>query len=1642
MVRLYFLLVFLTFSVSNLFGQTANEWIDYSKTYYKVQVAKTGIYKITYNDLASSGFPVSGIDPRDIQLFHRGIEQAIHIEGESDGIFNATDAIRFYGRRNDGESDTPLYRDPAKQPHKNYNIYTDTTAYFLTVGSNGKRMVQQSGDASGLTLPSYHLDEKLSLIIEQYAPGESFNNEIYDSGFDTGEGWGSNAIWSGQSRDFTLQNLVNRFETGPAPILELVLVGRNASRHDVEIQVGSPLRSWKTFSFTRYESVTVRDVISWSDITSDGKLNVQVRSVASGIAHAISVCYLKVIYPQTLNATLNTEKHLTTTPSVASKGVLEISNVPGGAKLFDVTSPDNVSLTNILSTVPFRAVYNNATSTRNLFLSALDLSVGKITPVTFRSITPGAQDYVIISHPKLRKPAATYADPVKAYAAYRASVEGGSFDTLLVNVQQLYDQFNYGEKSPLAIYNFVKHLAKGTPPKYLFLIGKGLENWIASWRDPNAATAPYQDLIPPAGYPGSDLEYSMGIGDTDYEPLIPTGRLSVMYPKQVANYLDKIKEKESGKVNDLWYKRVLHLSGGIEEGEPEYFRSILEGYASVATAPYFGAEVKAIAKMSRDLEVVNIAEEVNKGLSLVTFFGHSSPTTLDFDVGNVTDPVLNYRNKGKYPIMLMNGCEVGAFFMRDTLFSENWVYARDKGAAAFVAHNAFGLVTQLQLYSQIFYNVAFADSSFIHKGIGDIQKETIRQYLGDTEPSIISRSQAQQMMLLGDPAVKLFPVRKPDLEIRESQITAVPFNNDKITAQADSFALKLPIRNYGLATRETFRIEVVRTLSDNSSVTYDSLVQIPDHVDTVFFVIRRGMESAGGSNSFRITLDLDDVISELDETNNVSNYTLVIPSNATRNLYPAPFAVVHDKNLALSFQATNLYSGEREFVVEIDTTMQFSSPFKKSISLSGDVLATTNVTLADLDSITYYWRTRLLNPLQDESDQWEVTSFSFIDTPHKGWAQLEFDQFTNAQFTGLIRDEESKRFEFEKSITSIEVTTYGVDAGQPRESVSVKIKGAEYNLYSMVGGAWGCRDNTINLIAFDKRSTAPYIGIFLKWYEIPWDHRYNCGREPFVINSFTHDEVSKGGNLDIIHYVNNIAEGDSVLMFNIGNAGFNLWPQPAKEKLQELGVSIAQFESIIPGEPVVIFGKKGAEPGSARIFKTEENDPLSGSVSINTSVTGGFTSGSMTTSLIGPAKEWSEMHWRAEADESSDNHTVDVIGVKSDGTEELLFENASAFVDLSSVDSHLYPWLRLKYTTRDEQTLTPSQLDNWIVFFTPEPEGVLIPDRHQEQVVMDEGTLFSEHFRFVNITDEEFTSELQVRSALFNRTRSETKQVLFDVAAPAPFDTTRFAVEFDTRGLGGLNDFSVFVNPRLAPEQDYTNNIAQKSGYLLVVHDRLAPLLDVSFDGKHIVNGDHVSSSPLIKITLWDENTFAFKTDTTDFHMFLTYPCETGNCSAERISLRRSDVSVTPASENQVFTVTFKPSALPVGEYKLLVMGADASGNAADPFKLQFTVSDTRRLDFITPHPNPFTQNLYFGFSVSSAPQPTEATVRIIDISGRTVFLKQFNNSQLTVGRNLFSWDGNDANNNPLKPGIYIYIFTVIHEGKEHRYHGKISINR
>ena len=140
-----------------------NEWIDYSKTYYKFKVmgfgldannmpVRKGIVRIPYASLVAAG--LGSTPAENFQLWRDGEEVAIYVSAIT-GVLGSTDYIEFPGEINNGKLDNELYRDGDFQLSDKWSLQTDTAAYFITVNasSTNKRLAPTNNNVAGNSLP-------------------------------------------------------------------------------------------------------------------------------------------------------------------------------------------------------------------------------------------------------------------------------------------------------------------------------------------------------------------------------------------------------------------------------------------------------------------------------------------------------------------------------------------------------------------------------------------------------------------------------------------------------------------------------------------------------------------------------------------------------------------------------------------------------------------------------------------------------------------------------------------------------------------------------------------------------------------------------------------------------------------------------------------------------------------------------------------------------------------------------------------------------------------------------------------------------------------------------------------------------------------------------------------------------------------------------------------------------------------------------------------------------------------------------------------------------------------------------------------------------------------------------------------------
>jgi hypothetical protein len=254
-------------------------------------------------------------------------------------------------------------------------------------------------------------------------------------------------------------------------------------------------------------------------------------------------------------------------------------------------------------------------------------------------------------------------------------------------------------------------------------------------------------------------------------------------------------------------------------------------------------------------------------------------------------------------------------------------------------------------------------------------------------------------------------------------------------------------------------------------------------------------------------------------------------------------------------------------------------------------------------------------------------------------------------------------------------------------------------------------------------------------------------------------------------------------------------------------------------------------------------------------------------------------------------------------------------------------------------------------------------------------------------------------------------------------DTIVMNYKIDTKNYPGANTIFVDVNPGNAqPEQYHFNNILYKD--LFVRPDNYNPLLDVTFDGVHILNKDIVSSKPHILVNLKDESRFMALADTALIKVQVRFP--DGSLHNYNFGDSMKFTPANLASGNNTATIDFLPWFPEEGEYELIVSGKDVVGNAAGKldYHVTFTVISKSMISNLLNYPNPFSTSTAFVFYITGSEVPQNIRIQVLTITGKVV--REITTDELGplhVGRNIteFKWDGTDTYGSKLANGVYLY---------------------
>lgn len=1327
-----------------------NEWINYNKTYYRFAVTPTNtvtgvannhtqkadynlLHRIPYATLLANG--LAGTPVEHFQLIRNGVEVPMYTYPAS-GIMSSDGYLEFWGKANDGQTDKDLFRNTANQLNDRWSMFSDTAYYYLTVNTEtvNQRIISVAHNplASSLTPDSFFMHSILVSPRSSRNLGFAINiqgKDVRSSSFEAGEGWadvrfGSSPFTIGLGKLFSFKNTTARISAS------YWAQGLSNANKTYEMRLNDSILGTRAFRRYNPDSAFYNNIpLSRINASDSTNITIRLNALDGGYRHAISK--VRFTYPRKFEFDKTTAAFVFSLPASAGSKLLKWVNFDTSNTekiLIDETNKQRYVGVRVADTLWFEIL--PSAIDRQLILTSVDLTPAKnivreiatLTPRNFTSYANVAQegDYLIISNNRLHN--YNGSDPVEAYRAYRSTPAGGGYNAKVYAIEDLTEQFGFNiYKHPLAIRNFLRYSRYefGIQPKAILLMGRG-STYDYSYTDTNIARL---NLVPTWGQPASDNLLAAADNES-ITPATPIGRIAAITGEEVQDYLNKVVAFETAQADNnqsqLWQKETLHLIGGNDPFIVDPIKGYMQKYENRIKDTLIGSRVQNFIRLNDPNTSANnlaIQQSVQAGTGIISYFGHSSATSFDF---NLNDPTtLNYTT-GRLPVFLANGCKASEFFdlnprrynQSQLTLSERFVLTKEKGSIAFISSTHYGILQYLDVFTEKWYD-ALATTHYA-KSIGEIHKQAIQKMLETTTLSDpAARLTAEEYHLHGDPVLRIHTQLKPDYKIDSNSIIISPAVT---TANTDSVSLQFTVDNQGMATTDTAKVSVYRRFADNREMKVaDTLLINLSNSRQLQFRLPVGGKGEAGNNSFVIRIDEPNAINEALETNNNASKQFIVANEGMQPIWPLNYGIVNTWPTALFASPFDITADSATYRLQIDTTTAFNSPSLYQLDTTSRNGAVQFLPANTLQAgKVYYWRTTVVK--NGNPGAWSQASFTYLPGSGVGFNQGHYYQQLRSSYSNMLLDA-NRKYRYVNKFNNLYIT-HGIYPFSATEDLHLSITpNGNSNIYS------ACIGQSIIVNVFDSLSFIPYTnpaqvngtvggcapntGGRIYNYEFKYFPAANRKRIMDFIDSiptgqFVSVRLVVDPPYDSIKV--NFWKRDTTL-YGSGNSLYHTLLRQGFTELDSLNRT-RTFSFVFKKNDSIAF-----KP--TYLFSEGLNDlPV---LSVDLPMTD--TLGSITSPWFGPASSWDSLYWAGlnipePNGQQSDTVRTTVIGRKKDGTTQILFtlnntQQAHALVATNSIDAAVYPYIQLRQTTADSDNATPYPLDYWRVIFDPAPEGVM-----------------------------------------------------------------------------------------------------------------------------------------------------------------------------------------------------------------------------------------------------------------------------------------------------------------------------------------------
>ena len=749
--------------------------------WYRFYIDKSGVYKITKDFLQQLGINMNGINPKKIKIYGNGgkmlplsnatfypsdlTENAIQIQGENDGVFDADDFILFYG---EGTSNWN------EESQTNINLYDTKSYYYINIqGTDGKRIpdTPQPAGASTVNLTTYddyqfhEIDEKNIAQVGRQWVGESFEI-IQDQEFN----------FDFPNIDTTVPVKMNIVLASAAYTPTSFKIAANGTELD-----NIPFPALTTNSSILYSSQNKNNIT----FSAASNIKIKLSYNNNGVPGSKGFLdYIQLIAKSKLQG-YGKQFHFQYDLSNSTLGIVSytFSNANSISQIWDATDIYNITKieTNSQSTFSFKANLGELKKyiaiSPNDYYTPLKETKSKITNTNikgtvFKNALGQFQDidYLIITP-----------DFLKAQAEKLANFhqKNSNLNVKILTLESIYQEFSSGKQDIAAIRNCIKYIyynasSEDKRVKYVNLFGDASYDYKKRISNNSNIVPIYESIISNTGGEASfasDDFYGL-MDDTegnitfDYGGIdIAVGRMLINNSLQGEEMVNKVIEYHDKKAYGNWRNSYVSLADDADKASDSSLQSRQNALADTITHQKPFLNVLKIFLDSYNQEASSGGQrypkaksdfynEFEKGALVFNYLGHGGEDGLSSEgIWDKSDSQ-NVRNQYKYPLFITITCEFSRFDNPQRPTAGEYIYWNPKGGAI----SLVSTIRSIGQFNAENFNDVFAKNLLSY---GSNQYNSIAEALRISKNEN-PNSSTNVVLYLGDPALSL-AIPKPKI---------------------------------------------------------------------------------------------------------------------------------------------------------------------------------------------------------------------------------------------------------------------------------------------------------------------------------------------------------------------------------------------------------------------------------------------------------------------------------------------------------------------------------------------------------------------------------------------------------------------------------------------------------------------------------------------------------------------------------------------------------------------------------------------------------------------------------------------------------------------------------------------------------------